>query len=243
MHGWGGSIDSFLGIAKFIGKKYRVTLVDFYGFGKTPHPDFPLFVEDYAISVVNLIRKYKMTRVTVVGHSFGGRVAIRLASKYGYLIDSIVLVDSAGLKPRRNMVYYCKVFRHKLLNKLKIAHKAGSADYQALKGVEKQTFKNVVNEDLTPELNKITLPTLIVWGDKDRDTPIYMARRMRRKIRNSGLIIFEGAGHFAYLEGHKQFVSILTNFLSDGGYEMGSGGIGMCANRCRTIKIPVALSK
>lgn len=242
LHGWGGSTDSFLGVARVL-KDCRVTLVDFFGFGKTPHPDYPLYVEDYARAIVRIITKFRMTNVILVGHSFGGRVAIRLASKYGYLIDKVLITDGAGIKPRRGLVYYFKIFRHKLLNKLGIKHNSGSADYRALSGVMKETFKNVVNEDLTPELRKITLPVLLVWGDKDKDTPIYMAKRMYRKVSGSGLIIFKGAGHYAYLEGFPVFVSVLSQFISGGDYEVGNRCAGIRANRGGVVKISVLNSE
>lgn len=243
LHGWGGSTASFLGAARALGESFRVTLVDFYGFGGTPHPDYPLFVEDFAKSVAAIINHYKMTRVTLVGHSFGGRVAIRLASRYGYLVDSVVLADSAGILPRRGVVYRAKILRHKLLTRLGVAHSAGSPDYRALSGAMKETFKNVVNEDLSFELDKITLPVLIIWGDKDRDTPIYMAKRMYRKIRNSGLVVFRGAGHYAYLEAHALFLSVLVQFISGGGYEVDNSGIDNRSNRGGVVKISLPVSK
>ena len=215
-----------------------MTLVDFYGFGETPPLPYPAYVGDYAKSIADLIRFYKMSSAYVVGHSFGGRVAIRLASEYGYLLDGLVLVDSAGIKPRRGLKYYFKVGTHKLLTKLKLKHTAGSEDYRKLSGVMKETFKNVVNEDQTRELNKITLPTLIVWGDKDKDTPIYMAKRISRNIKNSSLVIFKGEGHFAYLYRNKAFTAILLNFLAEGGYEMDNSGT-LCDNlRRNVVKIP-----
>lgn len=243
LHGWGGSSLSFSGAAQIVGKYCRVTTVDFYGFGETPHPDYPLTVEDYAKGVVDIINAYRMTKVTVVGHSFGGRVALRLAAKYGYLLDGVVICDGAGLRPRRGIGYYCKIFRHKLLKKLNIPHKAGSSDYRALSGAMKQTFINVVNEDQTAELEKITLPVLLFWGDKDKDTPIYMAKRMHRRIEGSGLVVIKGAGHYAYIEAHGIFLSVLNQFLSGGGYEVDNRTRCRGAGRRDAIKISLPGAK
>lgn len=238
LHGWGGDTRSFLGCAKAISSNFRVTLVDFYGFGKTPAPDYPLVLQDYADGVVEIIRHYKMSRVILVGHSFGGRVAIRIASKNGYLLDGIVLVDSAGIKPRRGIRYYGKVWTHKILTRLGISHRSGSEDYRKLSGVEKQTFKNIVNEDQTGELRKITLPVLLIWGDKDKDTPIYMAKRIYRRIPTSSLVIFRGEGHFAYLRRHRLFTEILRTFLSDGEYEVDYRRNNNVIDKRRVVKIP-----
>jgi len=215
-----------------------VTLVDFYGFGDTPSPPYPLLLDDYADSIVNIIRHYKMQDVVLVGHSFGGRVALRIASKYGYILDGIVLTGSAGLKPRRGLKYYFKVYFHKLMLKLGINHRGGSSDYAKLSGAMRQTFKNIVNEDQTKELSKITLPVLLIWGDKDKDTPIYMAKRMYRKMPTSSLIVFRNEGHFAYLNRYRLFTEILKKFLAGGENEVDyrNSNVGVCKRRI--IKIP-----
>ena len=184
-----------------------------------------------------------MNKVILVGHSFGGRVAIRIASQKGYLLDKIVLVDSAGLIPRRGLKYYFKIYVHKLMMKLNIPHNAGSDDYRKLNGVLKQTFKNVVNEDLGAELNKVTLPVLLIWGSKDKDTPIYMARRMKRRMPDSALIIFEAAGHYSYLDRYGLFVTILRNFLAGGEYEVDSGVLHSHSGHNGIVKIPMHQSK
>ena len=98
LHGWGGSIDSFRGAGQYFSANYRCTLVDFYGFGDSPLPGV-VTLEDYANGIEELIRHYSMKEVILVGHSFGGRVAMLLASRNNN-IKSIVLVDRAGVKPR-----------------------------------------------------------------------------------------------------------------------------------------------
>lgn len=243
LHGWGGSISSFLGCAKRISKKYRVTLVDFYGFGETKALPFPLYLDDYVNSIVDIIRYYKMDSAIIVGHSFGGRVAIRLASKYGYLLDKVVLVDSAGIKPRRTLKYYAKIFLHKLCIRLHINHVGGSEDYKKLSNVMKQTFKNIVNEDQTYELSKITLPIMLVWGDKDRDTPIYMAKRILHRIPQSFLVILKNSGHFAYVERHSIFTRILIEFLEDDKNEVDNSKFDGGIYKRRIIKVSCDSSK
>lgn len=220
LHGWGGSTASFYNTATRLSKNYRVTLIDFYGFGKTPMPDYPLYVSDYAQSIIELIDHYKMNDVILIGHSFGGRVAIYIASKYGYLLNKLILVDSAGLKPRRCLIYYYKILKHKIFRRFGIKHKSGSKDYQKLNNIEKQTFKNIVNDDLTYLAKKITLPTLIFWGSKDKETAIYMARKLKKFINGSCLIIFNGAGHFSYVEQPDIFYKLVVTFLSEVGYGM-----------------------
>ena len=212
--------------------------MDFYGFGDTPHPNNQLFLDDYVGSVVELINFYKMSNVILVGHSFGGRVAIKLAAKYGYMLEKIVLVDSAGILPRRKLNYYYKIFIHKLCNKMNIKHIGGSKDYQALSNVMRLTFKNIVNEDLLPLTKKITLPTLLVWGDKDKETPIYMAKLLHKNIIGSGLIVFCGCGHFAYVERSDVFYAILNNFCAGGIDGVTDNNYGCNKRHNIVVKIP-----
>ncbi len=216
LHGWGGSIDSFMGLGKSLSNRFRVTLIDFYGFGKTPHPAKPLMLNDYVESVLEIIKQYDMHSINIIAHSFGGRVAIKLTAKYEYLCEKLVLIDSAGLKPRRTIKYYYRVIRHRLLKLLKIPHKAGSKDYQQLSPIMKKTFVNVVNENLYHLLGNITTPTLIIWGNKDKETPIYMARKLNKKIVGSGLVVLNGAGHYSYLEQPTRVLLILNSFLLEG---------------------------
>lgn len=243
LHGWGGCCDSFRGLSNFLSSNFRVTLVDFYGFGKTPHPINVLKIDDYALSIVKIIHYYKMKNVILVCHSFGGRVGIKLAVKYGYLINKLILIDSAGIKPRRGLKYYFSIYKHKLLNLLKIKHVAGSEDYKKLSETMRGTFKNVINEDLCPILKKIKTQTLIIWGEKDKETPIYMAKKMKKKIADSGLIIFENCGHYAYIERHKVFCIIIKNYLLGENNAFSKYNNIRDNNFSSTIKIPYDITK
>lgn len=213
MHGWGGSIVSFYAVADKLSAKCRCTLLDFYGFGDTPHPQHPLSLKDYANGVMEIIKYYRMEDVILVGHSFGGRVAILIAS-YSSHISGIVLCNSAGIKPRRGIKYHYKVLKYKLCRRLGIRNiRAGSTDYNKLTGAMKETFIRVVNYDLTPLLYRITVKTLIIWGDKDGETPLYMARKLNKHIPNSELRILEGAGHYSYLDNFNQFIGLLKAYI------------------------------
>ena len=182
LHGWGGDVRSFLFVAKNLG--VRATLVDFYGFGKTPHPDYPLTVKDFAEGVIETMDAAGIAKADIVGHSFGGRVAIYLAAYYPERVNKLVLVDSAGVKPRRGIKYYFKITLHKILKKFGGGLK-GSDDYRALSPVMQATFRNVVNYDETPLLGRISAETAIFWGDNDKDTPLYMAKKLNKKTHHN----------------------------------------------------------
>lgn len=219
LHGWGGSVNSFLGVARVISSfGFYAVVLDFAGFGKTKEPDEPKSIYDYATDVEEFIEKYGFVDAYIVGHSFGGRVALILASRG--LAKKLVLVDSAGLKPRRGLKYKIKVLKYKrikekvragILSK-DVLEKFGSDDYRVLSPVMKETFVKVVNEDLAYLLSSVKQKTLIIWGKFDKDTPMYMARKFRRGIENSRLLVYN-AGHYSYLEQMEKFVNDLYEFF------------------------------
>ncbi|MBO7390030.1 MAG: alpha/beta hydrolase [Clostridia bacterium] len=211
LHGWGGEIASFRTIADRLASRFRVILPDMYGFGRTPHPSHPLTLDDYAEGIRELLRKCGADDVVLVGHSFGGRVAMRIAAKDPD-VAGLVLIDSAGVPPRRGLCYYLKVAAYKLGKKLHLKHlPKGSADYAALSGVMKKTFINVVNESNLEDAGRITLPTLLLWGREDKDTPLYMCRKLKKAILGSEVILLDG-GHFAYLSNAGLVTSLLRAF-------------------------------
>lgn len=211
LHGWGGDASAFLFCAERLKDEFCCVLPDFRGFGKSAEPKFPFGVADHAADVLALADEAGAERFCLVGHSFGGRVAIEIAARHPERVRSLVLVDSAGLRPRRGVFYRLRVFTHKLLKKLGGKGLAGSSDYRALSPVMKGTFVKVVNYDQTFLLPRIVCPTAVFWGKDDRDTPLYMAKRFVRGIRDSSLFLLEG-GHFAYLE-DERFFPILRAFL------------------------------
>lgn len=167
---------------------------------------------DYCMQVEEVIEHEKMNDVCVVAHSFGGRVAMLLASR-NEKIKSLVLVDSAGLKPKKTFKYYFRHvgFRIKKFFKMNTAN-CGSEDYRKLSPLMRQTFCNVVNTYLDYLPPKIKQNTLIVWGKKDKETPMYMAKQLNKDIQNSGLALLDG-GHFCYIEKLKEFELIVQSFL------------------------------
>ena len=213
LHGWGASISAFLFVAKAISLKFRVTLLDFAGFGESQEPERAYSVGDYTSDVIELCKLVGIDTAIFVGHSFGGRVCLELASNYPQLVNKIVLVDSAGLKPRRGLKYYIKVGLHKFLRKIGLKGLKGSADFRVLSPIMRETFKKVVNYDQTSLLTSIKCPTAIFWGDSDRDTPAYMARKLNKDIADSSIFWLNG-GHFAYAEDSGKFISILKAFIS-----------------------------
>ncbi len=186
-----------------------------YGFGLSQSPCYPLTVDDYAEGVEEVLRNLNVTDVLVVGHSFGGRVALKLAKKSNRT-SGLILTDSAGLKPRRKLKYYISVILYKINKAFGRSNaKAGSTDYQNLIGVMKKTFVNVVNEELSACAKAVNVPTLLIWGSEDKETPIYMYKRFLKLIDGAKGIVYEGCGHFPYAEKPKRFADDVYAFASE----------------------------
>ncbi|MCL2631198.1 MAG: alpha/beta hydrolase [Firmicutes bacterium] len=215
LHGWGGNKESLSGIYSAFLNDYRIIAVDFYGFGETPEADSPLTLNDYIDSVVEIIEIYGLNKVYLIGHSFGGKVAMGLTLKRADLVNGLVLISASGMRPRRKVTYYIKVLKHKLNKKFGIGKpQEGSPDYKKLSAVGKKTFVNIVNTHLDKKISKINARVLAIWGAKDKETPLYMARRIEKKIKKSRLVIFRNAGHFCYLERTEITVNEIKEFLN-----------------------------
>ena len=230
LHGWGQNIQAFEVVHKHLAHRFRVFTIDFPGFGHSDLPPSPWTVEDYVQTLEAFVRTLKIENPILMGHSFGGRVSIVYASKNP--VRKMILVDSAGVKPRRSFNYYIKVYSFKLAKQFlklpiinrreeellkKLRAKFGSADYKGVSGVMQQTMVRVVNEDLQRFMPNIQASTLLVWGENDTATPVSDAKIMEQKIPDAGLVILKGCGHFSYLEKFHEFKVIIDHFLKEDG--------------------------
>ena len=228
LHGWGTNAESFRPVINEMAKKFTTYAIDIPGFGSSQQPPTTYEVEDNSKIVWEFINKLNLENVVLVGHSFGGRVIIKLVGKLGYKPKKIILVDSAGIKPKRTLKYKIKVGIFKFAKKIamillgkkkgqeiinKYRSKAGSTDYNNADAVMKEVFKNVVNEDLTEYLPNIKAPTLLIWGELDQDTPLSDAQKMEQLIDNAGLVVIKGAGHFSFLNNLPYFLVVVNKFL------------------------------
>lgn len=232
LHGWGCSTETFAPVFNRLKDEFSVTSIDFPGHGKSSIPEQPIGVDDYARITKEFMQRRGLIGCDVICHSFGGRVTIKLAGTDSGVFRKLIMCDVAGIRPKRGFKYYRKVYTYKLMKRLsklgfvcaiaklfgvdiraKIAG-AGSDDYKVLPPVMRATFSKVVNEDLSHHLKDIKNPTLLVWGTEDRDTPLWMAEQMERDIADSGLVKFEGAGHYSYLDRFEDFLVIARHFLN-----------------------------
>ncbi|GAB6107602.1 alpha/beta fold hydrolase [Fusibacter bizertensis] len=226
LHGWGTSLETFMPLFNDLSKSYDVTVLDFPGFGESSEPTTPWDLDDYAKMTMHFIEAMGIKMPSLLGHSFGGRVSIKLSQLMP--LSQIILVNSAGIKPKRKANYFIRVYGYKLFRTvaslpffkwlLKEPLEAyrelySSSDYKQASPIMKQVLSKVVNEDLKSILPNITSPVLLVWGDQDTSTPLEDAKIMESLIPDSGLVVFEGAGHFSYVEQPSRFLTIIKTFL------------------------------
>lgn len=226
MHGWGCNHTTLASIEQFLTPSFKVYNVDFPGFGKSTEPEEVWGMEEYTRLMEEFFKAEKIENPILLGHSFGGRVGILLASRNK--THKLILVDAAGIKPRRTLAYYCKVYSYKavrhtlpllfgkekaerLLNQYR--KKVGSSDYSQASAKMRQIMSRVVNEDLSYAMPSIKCPTLLVWGTADTATPIADAKKMERLIPDAGLVEFPGVGHYSFLENPYQFRAVINSFL------------------------------
>ncbi len=228
MHGWGCNHTTVASIERLLTPHFKVYNLDFPGFGGSSTPPAVWGVEEYTRLLEAFVKAEAIERPILIGHSFGGRVSILFASRNA--THKVILVDAAGVKPRRPLKYYVKVYSFKLWKRLlplvagskrageiieNYRRKSGSADYNALTGTMRNILVKVVNEDLKEVMPRIQCPVLLIWGKNDTATPLRDARTMERLIPDAGLVAFDDAGHYSFLDKPYEFNAVVQNFLHD----------------------------
>ena len=225
LHGWGYDITLLNNLKNALKENYKVTLIDLLGHGGSPEPQTPITVYDYADIVEKTLDKLNIKSAYFLGHSFGCRLSIIIASRNPERVKKMVLCGAAGIKDKRGLDYYVKVYSYKIAKFFlktfapkkfeEWKSKKGSEDYKKLSDVMKATFSNIVNEDLTYLLNKIQAPTFLIWGENDTATPVYMADIMEREIKDCAKVVYMGRTHYAFLEELPRTVAIVKTFFKE----------------------------
>ena len=228
LHGWLASLETMKPLQNHLSKYFKVYNVDIIGFGKSELPDNPMNTNGYGDFLNSFINTLKIENPILIGHSNGGRTILNYAGRNLGKINKIVLIDSAGIKPKRKPSYYFKIYTFKLVkntvkllpkkcDKLreKALSKFGSSDYKSSPEVLRKTMNIILNEDQRKIMPNINVPTLMIWGDKDTATPLEDAKKMEKLIPNSGIAVLEGAGHFSYLDRLNQCLLILDEFFKN----------------------------
>ncbi len=217
LHGWGQNIAMMKPIGDRLQKNHRITILDFPGFGDSEEPKTALTVYDYCEILEELLKKLKVKKPVIMGHSFGGRIAIIYASRNE--VEKVVLFGSPCIrkevKPSLKLRMLKSLKKIPGINKLEgfAKNHMGSRDYKNASEIMKKILVNVVNEDLSECAKKINVPTLLIWGDRDTEAPVEDAKELEKIIPDAGLIVLPNSTHYAYLENLPQVINILNNFL------------------------------
>lgn len=227
LHGWGQNKEMFDPMYTFlVSQKKTVIAVDFPGFGTTAEPPVAFGVEEYAKWLQALLKLEKIENAIFIGHSFGCRVAYYYTANQLGSVHKLLMTGAAGVKPKRTLNYYFRVYTYKVL---KIALPAigmrhvleykrknsGSSDYQSASEIMKGVLSKVVNEDLTMLFPKIEVPTLLVFGENDEATPLQDGKLMQQKLPNATLHIYENEGHYAYWNQKERFLIDAATFFAN----------------------------
>ena len=235
LHGWGCDGKLMSPVADALADNFEILIPDFPGHGESGRPPEPWGVPEYAENLIRLLEVTEFMPCDVIAHSFGCRVATWIASERPELFRKIVFTGAAGIRPKQTEEAKKRSLQYQRLKKVaegvsrvplmgaaaqrmqeKLRQKYGSRDYNALDEEMRKTFVRVINLDLTDRYEKIHQSTLLIWGDADTETPIWMAKEMEKRIPDCGLVLLEGGTHFAYLEQNPRFNTIARYFLSEG---------------------------
>jgi len=231
LHGWGGSSNSWSEVQRILSKKgFMVITLDLPGFGKTSSPIIPWEIKDYNDFLLKFIDNLGLKQMILLGHSFGGRISIRFASLYPERLKYLILCASAGVRLpytfSQFIIYSFSKFGNFLLSPRFLRRFKDwvrnnfymiirQRDYRKVKGSMKETFKKIVVDDLTADLQKIKTKTLILWGEKDKSVPIKAAYIIKEKVSDSVLEIIPKASHTPHLEFPEKLSEIILKYLEE----------------------------
>ncbi len=230
LHGWGLSSDRFAGLIGELKKQhFQVYAPDFPGFGTSHPPDRPWYLTNYVNFLHEYLKKQKITKPIFIGHSFGGRVALKYQAWYPNTIQALVLTGTPGFTPipkKKLMLFVALAKMGKLVFSLPLLaffqervrrwyyYVVGARDYFRATGVMRQTFKNIVPEELVTSMEKIRVPTVLIWGEKDIITPLSIAARMKDIIPNTQLIVLPQGDHGVAYKNPRAFTAALLPWLA-----------------------------
>ena len=217
LHGFLSSKEAFAAQIAYFSRFFRVTAFDFVGQGKSSPLTEAYSVEDYAVWTEEVLAKLEVKNPMVVAHSFGCRVAVKMARRGKVPFEKMVLTGPAGVVFPRGMRYRCKVAAYRFVKRFapRFAERHfGSAEYKQLSGAMRESYKKIVNEDLRGDAACIPCEVLIVVGKEDTVTPIKEARAYLAVMRRARLAVMDG-GHFAFAEHPIAFNMLVEEFLQN----------------------------
>ncbi len=228
LHGWGGSCDSWKKVIEILEKEFKIACLDFPGFGKSSFPPAAWSLNDFSNLVKKFTEKIGFEEFFLLGHSFGGRVAIKFVNFFPEKVKKLILISSAGIKPTLNLktkiIFWLANWGNCIFSLRPFSQFKESArkifyfflrgkDYVKARGVMRETMKKILAEDLSPFLSQIKKETILIWGERDRVVPLKYGMIFKEKIENSKLIVLPKLGHSPHLENPQKLAEILIEQL------------------------------
>lgn len=216
LHGYLSNKETFVYQTEFFKKDFRVFAFDLQGFGENKGMEYPYSLNDYVEEVKRFVNDNGLRSPSVIAHSFGGRIALKIASREKDFFDKMVLTGCAGLTPKKTLKKQAKKFVFNVLKRFCKKEKLlsfYSKDYLSLDDTMRQSFVKIINEKLDYTLPLIQNKTLIIFGKEDKETPVYMARKLHDGIKDSELYLIDGAGHFCFIDKPLTFNMEVREFL------------------------------
>jgi pimeloyl-ACP methyl ester carboxylesterase len=228
LHGWGRGLDCFVKLQDYLSSRFTVYALDLPGFGLSTIPESVWGSAEYADLVGLFIRELKITNPILLGHSLGGKIAVGLVAQGPIAIKKMILIGSSGVLLPKSPKVKVRIYFFKLLKFLAglpimksvfasridwYRKKLGSRDYQSASGIMRSILVKTVNESIVELLSRIKVPTLLLWGDQDSETPLSAGKIFHQAILNSQLKIISSSGHFPFLDNWEQVKVELDSFL------------------------------
>ncbi len=218
LHGWGQNIEMMKPLGERFKEYFNILYVDLPGFGKSEEPDKVWSVYDYSRTLHKLFNELNLNKIILIGHSFGGKISLVYSSIYK--VEKLVCLASPYCKeitrlPIKTKIYkkIKKVWGLRWLSSI-LSNFIGSSDYKKASTIMRGVLVNSINIDIVEDIKKIKTPTLLIWGTLDTAVPLKRAYELESLIKDSGVVVYEGATHYAYLERLNEVVCVLYNFFN-----------------------------
>ena len=217
LHGWGQNMEMMRLVAEPLIDNYYIIMLDLPGFGLSEEPKNKVTLDDYVMTIKSLLDDLGIVKPILIGHSFGGKIALLYASKHptSKLIVFGSPFDASDQSLSLKVKILKKIATIKFLNDLAELMKnyIGSSDYRSATPTMRKVLTSTINTDLTNQVSKINCPTLIVWGSDDLAVPLRKAYELEKLIKDAAVIVYQGASHYAYLENINQTINIIKSFV------------------------------
>lgn len=217
LHGWGSKSANWIKVAKLVSEKnIKVIIPDLPGFGNSDKPLTAWNLDDYSDFIEELVKILGLERFFLLGHSFGGSLAVKFTLRDQKKVAKLLLVGAACIRRKSLRVkmlrFISKFVKIKNSFLRKLFYK--KSDYLSVQGIMKEIYLKVIKTDLSDILNRIKVPTIIIWGKKDNVTPLSDAYKINSKINNSKLIIIPEADHDLNMKYPEKLAKTICSYIS-----------------------------